>query len=542
MAAKTSSGPRRTFVTKYVVLLVIMILLFAGWFHWTINRIYVPVGQSLQLRYKGPLVFGSRKKARTGYWAEEGEIGILEKMRGPGRHFYCPIWYERNLIKDIVIRPGEVGIITCKLGESLPPGQFLVDGDIGETEYKGILRKVLPPGRYRINPYGYTAKIVQTVQEESGSQAKFSGWVTIPTGYVGVVTNLADIPLLNQKSGIQPNVLPPGIYPINGREQQIDIVEIGYRESTVSVTKQRNADGTLKVDEAGEPLIADVEGGINFPSSDGFPIHMDFTAIWGVMPDQAAHAIRTFGNVNQVENKVVLPQIESICRNNGSEYSAVQLLVGEDREEFQQTNLEEFQQILTEKEITLLYGLVRHIYIPKEVREPIQTAFIADELKLTREQEQETAKAEAEYREAEKKVELEAEKIRADTDKQAAEKLAEGDKKVGEITAETRKLVAAIEKQTAELEAQATLRLGQAENDGKRMVEEAKAGRFKLAVEAFGAPRAFNNWVFATGLPDDVDLKLLYAGQGTLWTDMKNLGVRATLPLDNGATQDAGGQ
>jgi regulator of protease activity HflC (stomatin/prohibitin superfamily) len=259
---------------------------------------------------------------------------------------------------------------------------------------------------------------------------------------------------------------------------------------------------------------------------------MDFTAIWGIMPDQAPHAIRTFGNVQEVEDKVVQPQIASICRNNGSKYSAVQLLVGEDREQFQQTNLDEFQKVLSEKEITLLYGLVRHIYIPKEVRQPIQTAFIADELKLTREQEQITAKVEAELREAEKKVELESEKVLADTTKKTAEAIAEGDKQVGEIAAETRKLVAAIEKQTAELEAQATLKLGQAENDGKRLVEEATADRFRLAVEAFGTPAAYNNWVFATGLPDDVDLKLLYAGEGTLWTDMQNLGVRANLSID----------
>ncbi|MEZ6049433.1 MAG: hypothetical protein R3C11_28415 [Planctomycetaceae bacterium] len=67
-------------------------------------------------------------------------------------------------------------------------------------------------------------------------------------------------------------------------------------------------------------------------------------------------------------------------------------MVGDDREKFQHVTSEEFEKVLSEKEITSLYGLVRHVYILKEVREPIQTAFIADELKLTRIQEQETAK------------------------------------------------------------------------------------------------------------------------------------------------------
>ena len=80
--------------------------------------------------------------------------------------------------------------------------------------------------------------------------------------------------------------------------------------------------------------------------------------------------------------------------------------------------------------------------------------------------------------------------------------------------------------------------LGEAENQGKRMVEEATSDRFRLAVEAFGTPSAYNNWIFATGLPEDIELKLLYAGQGTLWTDLKNIGVRANLPLDNGAPKE----
>ena len=72
---------------------------------------------------------------------------------------------------------------------------------------------------------------------------------------------------------------------INGREQQIDIVEIGYRETTVAADKVRDPKtGELKLDEAGEPIVDTTSGGINFPSSDGFPIEMDFTAIWGLLP------------------------------------------------------------------------------------------------------------------------------------------------------------------------------------------------------------------------------------------------------------------
>ncbi len=269
-------------------------------FVWTVNRVYVEEGNSLMLRYKGPLIFGSRKRADPGFWAEEGQIGILAKLRGPGRHFYCPVWWERDIVPDVVINFGEVGLVTCKLGGNLTAGKFLVDGDIGNTKFKGILRKVLHPGRYRINPYGYEVEKVQLQTFASGSTEKVAGWVEIPTGYVGVVTNLADNPLTGAESGIADDVLPPGIYPINGREQNIDIVEIGYRHNTIEVEVQQDAQGNVVVDENGEPKIADEESGIQFPSSDGFSMHIDYTAIWGLMPDQAPHAIRTIGNVDAV--------------------------------------------------------------------------------------------------------------------------------------------------------------------------------------------------------------------------------------------------
>ncbi|MGO8749789.1 MAG: SPFH domain-containing protein [Thermoguttaceae bacterium] len=427
------------------------------------------------------------------------------------------------MVDDYVIEPGQVGVVTCKLGDPLPSGDFLVDGDIGDTQFKGVLRKVLGPGRYRINPYGYEVKVVKTEEIKGDQTTKYSGWVQIPTGYVGVVTNLADNPEARQRAGVQDVTLPPGIYPMNPREQQVDLISVGYTQTTISADKVKDDSGALKLDEAGEPLVSTSENkGINFPAADGFPILMEFTAVWGLMPNQCAHAVRTFGTLKQVEKKIVMPQIESICRNHGSRFKGSELLVGEKREEFQTEALAAFKKILTEKKISLLYGLVRHTYIPIEVRKPIQSAFIADELKLTREEEEKTAKEEASFKEAKQKVELATMTVEADTLRMAATRTAEGDRDAKRIEAETKRLTAAIQKQTALLKAQAKTIVGEAENKGKTLVEQAKADKFRLAVMAFGSAGAYNNWVFANGLPENVDLRLFYAGQGTLWTDIKN--------------------
>ena len=498
-------------------------------FHWTFNRVYVPQGSSLLLRYKGPPLPhlpGGRPSAESGQFAKvdaQGnplEVGILKEMRGPGRHFYWIGWWKTEVIPDTTIKPGELALVSSRMGKDLPNGQFLVDGELDATQEKGILRKVFGPGTYRINTYAYGVTIIKEKTTTSGKQEKHSGWVSIPTGYVGVVTNLADNPTTGAKTGIQDNVLQPGLYPVNPKEQEIDIIGVGYTEKSLK-SNLVSRDGVPILDDSGEPTVMDDDSGITFPSSDGFKIHMDFTAVWGIMPDQAPDVIRKFGNLEAVETKVVIPQIESICRNKGSSLGAVGMLVGDTRRKFQDEASDSFQKILKDKDLTLLHGFVRNIHIPQEIRKPIQESFLADELKLTRDQEQLTSQTEGMLREAEKTVELEEERTKAETLKLVAEAVAEGNKLAEQTKAETAKKVAKVDRDTAELDAKATVNLGKATASIKQMEAEAKSELFKLAVDAFGSGKAYNQWVFATGLPDNVQLDLFYAGEGTLWTDLK---------------------
>jgi regulator of protease activity HflC (stomatin/prohibitin superfamily) len=520
-------------ITSLVLLLVVTALAGFEIFEWTVNRVYVPEGQSLQLRYKGPLIFTwLSKKAENGKFADEskGEVGVLERLRGPGRHFYCPIWWERKLVDDVLVHPGEIAVLNSMLGEEggdRKDGQFLVAGDVGHTEHKGTLRHVLGPGRYRINPYAYQHTIYKAEVSDVG-QLKHSGWVEIPAGYVGVQTYLTDDPVSKRHAGIQDDVLPPGLYAINPKERQIDLISIGYDAKEISTEKQKDENGRMVVDESGEGLPVP-DTGISFPSSDGFKIHMDFSVVWGVMPDQCPDMIRRFGDLKAVEQKIILPQCESVCRNYGSRMGAVELLVGDSREKFQQDVDMAIQKVLKEKNLTLLYGLVPHIYIPKDVREPIQKGYIADELTLTREQETKTAKTEANLREAEQKVLLEAAKITEETKKLVANINATGQQTAEQMQADTARKVAAIDRKAAEIDAQRVVTLGEAQAQATKLQQQSKAELFGLAVKAFGEPAAYTQWEFAVGLPDNIDLKMIYAGNGTLWTDLK--GIVPTLPV-----------
>jgi hypothetical protein len=532
-----------TVAMAFLAVVVLYVVGYLGIWQWMVCRIEVPPGSSLLVRYKGPWPFGSSPLAPEGTLVQTAvagrplQVGILEAMPGPGRHFYSPLEYETQLVKDQVIAPGKLGVLVSKLGKPLPEGTYLVD----DKGFRGILRKVLTPGRYRINTYAFDVKVVAVddcAEPNTRVKRKADDPTLIPPGYVGVVTNKASDPRTGQERGIQKDVLQPGIYFLNPEEKRIDIVSIGYSEASLSVVA--NPSGAAKPgvvaakDTAAQIDLGDRLGtstaddpvytpgkGIEFPSSDGFPIHLDYTAIWGILPEQAPNVVRQFGTLKDVEHKVILPQIESICRLHGSRRGAVDLLVGDTREQFQDETSLELERVLTQKNLSLLFGLTRHIYVPKAVREPIQKAKIADELTKTRDQELLTAQAQADLTEAKAKVVFGEKQTQAETEKKVAEVGAKGEKKAKEIEATTEKIKAEIDAKTAAIEAQTTRLLGEAKATSVKLAKEAKAERLQLLVKAIGGPDPYERYIFAEGLPADLKLGIFYAGPGTLWTDLK---------------------
>jgi regulator of protease activity HflC (stomatin/prohibitin superfamily) len=100
---------------------------------------------------------------------------------------------------------------------------------------------------------------------------------------------------------------------------------------------------------------------------------------------------------------------------------------------------------------------------------------------------------------------------------------ARGQQEAAQMDAETEKKVATVDRQAAEIDAQRTVVQAEAAANAVKLMQEAKAELFGLAVKAFGDPAAYSKWQFAEGLPEDIKLNVIYAGPGTLWTDLKTL-------------------
>ncbi|RMG09055.1 MAG: hypothetical protein D6731_20530 [Planctomycetota bacterium] len=434
--------------------------------------------------------------------AGPGQKGPLREVLGEGRHFVWPVLYEVETVrladKNMEIPPLKIGVVTAKVGKVLPKGRILAD----EGE-RGIRREVLPPGRHRLNPYAYIVEIHDAT--------------VIKPGFVGFVTRLvgkapqgrfAD-PSKDEK-GILKDVLQPGIYYLNPYEYKVDQVEVGLNQVSFLGRDQ-----------------------ISFPSADAFDIALDATVEWELEPAKVPEVMDEFGARKEIEDKVLIAQSRSIGRLEGSRYGAKQFLLGEAREEIQENFTRKLTQKCAEKHVKVHSAYIRHISIPDNLLQPIRQSFVAREIEKTAAVQEATKKSAAELERETRLIEFKRQEALAETQALVQKINAETTRSVAEIRAKTRQLVAAKQREIAVIEAERTEVLGKAKAEVEKMLGAARASKFEFEVKAFGGDAdAFARYSFASGLPSELNIRLIQTGEGTFWTDLgRSAGLGSVGPV-----------
>ena len=461
----------------FIAVVTVVVLVMA----WTTLFKYVQPGEMLVITAKS-----GKDKPPDQILAKAGEKGILEDVLGEGRHFVWPILYETEKKKVVDIQPGQIGIVVSKVGKPLSPGEILA----GEGQ-KGIRRKVLPPGRHRLNPYGYDILLVDVTR--------------IDPGFVGFSVALAGQEAKGSfaeagEKGVRKDVLQPGYYYINPKELKVQAVEIGVNQISFLETDDKQ---------------------IEFPSVDGFLIDIDATVEWELHPRHVAAVMKEFGQRTAIEDKVIRPQSKSISRLQGSTYGAKEFLLGEGREKFQKTFTEELTRICDAKNLTVHSAFIRRIVIPDNLLEPIKEAFVSVEKEKTAKFWEETKKSDAELQRETSLIDQRIREVEADTDALIRQIKAAAEREVAQIDAETGLKVAELQQEIALIEAERTRTLGAAEAQVVQMAGEAEAKGFADKVGAFGGDSAaFARYEFSEGLPKEFTVRVVHAGEGTLWTDL----------------------
>lgn len=565
-----------------------------GVFLWNYCRVYVPEGHMAIVTSK------TGKALPPGaILAEEGEKGVQRVPLAEGRHFLNPINNEWRIVKAQSVKVGQVAVVTSKTGKELPPGEILAADEVS----KGVWKNVLGPGTYRLNPEGYDVQALDAI--------------SIPIGYVGVVTSQAGKPAKKGsfagpgEKGVMEKVLQPGLYYVNARAYQIDVVEVGMNQvsivgksGTVVLTKGQlvNVNGALKelqentlarqverrddyvrsnrdsgilsqseasslnLAQKKSPSAASAPGkrpgqdaemareikkrkqaplpqpkappadnvafGMNqfvqFPSSDGFSILLDMTVEFELLPENISRIFMLYGDLPAVVSKIILPQILSVSRMKGSDYKARDFIDGGGREKFQQEMTAELVRILGEKHILVRNAIVRHVEVPSEILEPIQQASIAKEQDLTNKTQRETAKKQAELNTEMAMVQQLKKETEQETLKITATTAAEMKKDVAVIEAQAKLDVAKLDLERATVEAKIIRTRGEAEVKAKFAVENEKALGERRRAKVFKDSSTLADLVFAENMATNLEIRVIHAGEGTLWTDLK--GAAMTIP------------
>ena len=221
--------------------------------------------------------------------------------------------------------------------------------------------------------------------------------------------------------------------------------------------------------------------------------------VWGIHPRHAAETINEFGNIDRVLDKVIGPQLRSICRNIGSTYAARDFIQGEKREQFQKDLTGELQRVCRRKNIEILLALVREIEVltpsggesggdvTEDLKRTIQQSYIAVEKQITKGKQRDAATVRAHLEEEKKKVDIARETIRAESRVMVANVMADGEKQAAEIAAAGRLAVATIQQEVATLDAERIEILGRAKADVEKMIKGAEATGYELLVQALAS-------------------------------------------------------
>jgi hypothetical protein len=433
--------------------------------------------------------------------AQEGQKGIQEKVLGEGWHYLTPILYTTELKDNVVIKPGHVGIVTAKGGTRPADGGILADK--GE---QGILRDVLLPGAYRINPYGYVVDQVPAVR--------------VNPGFVGVQRRLLGKSGPGENKGILRQVLQPGIYYLNTKEFEVLSREVGIYQTTFHFDKspERNT-------------------AITFPARDGNTVSMDCTIEWEVKPSDWPDLVAVYGGLSDIERKVIDQHAKKICRERGFNYRVQDFLQGVTRETFQSDFTKELEKACKEKKVVVRSAFIRNIVIPDNFLQQKRDRQLAVETAQTSQAMKETAQTKAEVARAKSMIDQATKKVQAETERLVASINRETDNIKVQTEAEIEGLKASYGTKIAVKDNERTKVLGQAKAQAKTMTETARSGIFKMKMDLFqNDGSAYLRYTLAEKLNPKLVLRLFHSGPGTLWTNVGDKNMTLMLPTPGADT------
>ncbi len=445
-------------------------------YSWEIvDALNIPAGKVGVLTRKigDPAPAGQRLVPR-----ESNYRGIIREVLEPGTRYLHPKMYSWDIVDAISIPAGKVGILTRKIGAVPPPGTILVDRN---SDYQGIVKEVIEPGLYYLNPYEFEVQMTDAIN--------------IPDGFVGVMIAKIGKPASEERllveegyRGVRKQYLKPGLYYLNSYE--VDVVPVDTRKQKYEMTSRQ---------DMGDTSFAD---GITFLSNDGFEISIDVTILYEIQPENAPYVVATVGkNLEDVKTIIIRPGSRSFARLEGSMLKAVEFVKGETRKSFQEKLAHAVKAEGIKAKVNILNTFVRSYTIPENLLEPIRMKEIAEKQREQYVEEQKREEEQAKLATQKALVQQQSQKINAETGKIVAETKAEEQKRVAIIKGEQMLEVAKLDRQAAEQEKLKQIALGEGEAKRRKLLidadnlEELRLNIYKEVMTRFASEIGKQKWV-----------------------------------------------
>jgi len=398
-----------------------------------------------------------------------GQKGIQLEVLSEGRYFRNPYTWGWKIARITDIPAGKLGVQTRLYGKDLPPGRILAEKDT-----KGILPETLGPGKHRLNPYAISVRLFDAT--------------SISPGHVGVVTSMTGADILTNnipaetrnaflvekgRKGVLTEVLDPGTYYLNP-----------YTVSIAQVNLQ-----SQRFEMAGEDAIV-------FLTMDGFTVSVEGTVEFALHRDAAALLTHRVGDLDDILKKVILPRARGFSRIQGSKHPAIDFIVGETRQKFQNDLDGHLREQCKAWGVDIKSVLVRRIVVPDEIASISRDREMAVQDARKYDQQIAMAKSKAELVRQEMLAEQNKVKVDAETARIRAVIGAQQEQAVQLIRAGKELDVAKLKLDTATFQAEAVVRRAKGECDAIRARNEAEAGVLAARVQAVGDGMTLARLVF----------------------------------------------
>src|SRR4029077_2106363 len=104
----------------------------------------------------------------------------------------------------------------------------------------------------------------------------------------------------------------------------------------------------------------EMDTAITFTSKGGFPISIDCTVEWEVLPEHMPTLVAEYGTWKEIQKKVIDVQAHAIGRDKGIDYGVQDFLEGSTREKFQADFSKELVRVSRGKNVTVHSAFIRN--------------------------------------------------------------------------------------------------------------------------------------------------------------------------------------